>query len=383
MVDQGISQDVYRSLAQLLLMKPVLSILVSMMTTHFSLAKMCRYDISIGSLKVVDQGISQDVYRSLAQLLLMKPVLSILVSMMTTHFSLAKMCHYDISIGSLKMVDQGISPDVYRILAQLLLMKPVLSILVSMMTTHFSLAKMCRYDISIGSLKVVDQGISPDVNRILAQLLLMKPVLSILVSMMTTHFSLAKMCHYDISIGSLKVVDQGISPDVYRSLATIKAQLLLMKPVLSILVSMMTTHFSLAKMCRYDISIGSLKVVDQGISPDVYRILAQLLLMKPVLSILVSMMTTHFSLAKMCRYDISIGSLKVVDQGISQDVYRSLAQLLLMKPVLSILVSMMTTHFSLAKMCRYDISIGSLKVVDQGISPDVYRILAQLKPNYC
>ena len=81
-------------------MKPVLSILVSMMTTHFSLAKMCRYDISIGSLKVVDQGISPDVYRSLAQLLLMKPVLSILVSMMTTHFSLAKMCHYDISIGS-------------------------------------------------------------------------------------------------------------------------------------------------------------------------------------------------------------------------------------------------------------------------------------------
>ena len=105
------------------------------------------------------------------------------------------------------------------------------------------------------------------------------------MSMMTTHFSLAKMCRYDISIGSLKVVDQGISPDVYRILAIIKAQLLLMKPVLSILVSMMTTHFSLAKMCRYDISIGSLKVVDQGISPDVYRILAQLLLMKPVLSI--------------------------------------------------------------------------------------------------
>ena len=196
------------------------------------------------------------------------------------------------------------------------------------------------------------------------------------MSMMTTHFSLAKMCRYDISIGSLKVVDQGISPDVYRILATIKAQLLLMKPVLSILVSMMTTHFSLAKMCRYDISIGSLKVVDQGISPDVYRILAQLLLKKPVLSILVSMMTTHFSLAKMCRYDISIGSLKVVDQGISQDVYRILAQLLLMKPVLSILVSMMTTHFSLAKICHYDISIGSLKVVDQGISQDVYRILA-------
>ena len=138
-----------------------------------------------------------------------------------------------------------------------------------------------------------------------------------------------------------------------------------MKPVLSILVSMMTTHFSLAKMCRYDISIGSLKVVDQGISPDVNRILAQLLLMKPVLSILVSMMTTHFSLAKMCRYDISFGSLKVVDQGISPDVYRILAQLLLMKPVLSILVSMMTTHFSLAKMCHYEISIGSLKVVDK------------------
>ena len=130
-------------------------------------------------------------------------------------------------------------------------------------------------------------------------------------------------------------------------------------------MSMMTTHFSLAKMCRYDISFGSLKVVDQGISPDVYRILAQLLLMKPVLSILVSMMTTHFSLAKMCRYDISFGSLKVVDQGISPDVYRILAQLLLMKPVLSILVSMMTTHFSLAKMCHYDISIGSLKVVDK------------------